>query len=214
MPATTKRQRSRRRTGRDSRAAIFQAAARKFAERGYDAAGVDRIAAMAGVNKAMLYYHFGSKLGLYLDILGNMFAAVGRRARAIADGPGTAESKLDAWIATVAEEAGERPWFPPIMLRELASSGQHLDPDTLGKMSAVIATIGDIIRQGQREGSFRKVDPLLVHFTITPAILFFFARQGVVARRRSASPVVAPISVDGFVRHVKATAWRMLRKDT
>ena len=39
-----------RRSMRDSRTAIFRAAAHEFAERGYDAAGTDRIAARARVN--------------------------------------------------------------------------------------------------------------------------------------------------------------------
>ena len=80
----------------DSQAALFRAAADEFAERGYDAAGVDRIAAAAGVNKAMLYYHFGSKRGVYMEILRDMFRAVAARARAVADGPGPAPEKLDA----------------------------------------------------------------------------------------------------------------------
>ena len=74
-----------RRPDRDSQAALFRAAAHEFAERGYEAGGVDRIAARARVNKAMLYYHYGSKLGLYTEILRDMFRAVGVRARAIAD---------------------------------------------------------------------------------------------------------------------------------
>jgi AcrR family transcriptional regulator len=116
---------------RDTQAAIFRAAADEFAERGYDAAGVDRIAARARVNKAMLYYHYGSKLGLYVGVLRDMFRAVGVRARGIADGPGPADQKLDSWIVTVVEEAAARPWFPPIMLREIASGGPHFDPETL-----------------------------------------------------------------------------------
>ena len=81
---------NKRRTPGDSRTAIFHAAAAEFSDRGYDAAGVDRIAARARVNKAMLYYHYQSKRGLYLEILRDMFRAVGARARAIADGTGTA----------------------------------------------------------------------------------------------------------------------------
>ena len=72
--------------GARSQAAIFRAAAHEFARRGYDAAGVDRIAARAHVNKAMLYYHYGSKQGLYVEVLRDMFRAVGARTRAIADG--------------------------------------------------------------------------------------------------------------------------------
>jgi AcrR family transcriptional regulator len=193
--------------------ALFRAAAREFAERGYEGAGVDRIAAKARLNKAMLYYHYGSKLALYLTVLGDMFQAVGARARGIADGPGNAEEKLYAWIATIAEEAGERPWFPPIMLREIASGGPHLDPVTLQRMNAVVATIRDIVLQGQRERRFRAVDPLFVHMTITPAILIFFARQAVVARRKAGTGVAAPIAQEDFLEHIRTTAFRMLRAD-
>src|SRR5688572_7235307 len=98
------------RAARDSRAAILRAADDEFSDRGYDAARVDRIAAAACLNKAMLYYHFGSKRNLYLEVLRDVFKAVAARARAIADGPGTALDKLDAWIATIVEEAGARPW--------------------------------------------------------------------------------------------------------
>ena len=109
-----------------SHAAIFKAAAEEFSERGFEAGGVDRIAAKARVNKAMLYYHFGSKRALYIEVLRDMFRAVSARARAIADGPGTAPEKLDRWVATIIQEAAARPWFPPIMLRELASGAPRL----------------------------------------------------------------------------------------
>src|SRR5262245_4644828 len=106
-----------RRSARDSKAAVIRAAALEFSERGSEAAGTDRIAARARLNKAMLYYHFGSKRDLYLEVVREMVATVNARARAIADGPGTAEQKLDRWIVAIVEEAGARPWFPPIMLQ-------------------------------------------------------------------------------------------------
>src|SRR5215212_8861182 len=109
-----------RRSSEASHAAIFAAAAAEFSERGFEAGGVDRIAWRAGVNKAMLYYHFGSKRALYVEVLRDMFRAVAARARAIADGPGSASDKLDTWIAAIVGEAAARPWFPPMMLRELA----------------------------------------------------------------------------------------------
>jgi AcrR family transcriptional regulator len=200
-------------SGRSSGAAIFAAAAHEFAARGYDAAGVDRIAAKARVNKAMIYYHYGSKLDLYVEVLRDMFRAVGARARAIADGPGGAEDKLDAWIAAIVEEAGARPWLPPIMLREIASGGTHLDSETVGMLNAVFVAVRDLIVQGQREGVFRDADPLLTHLTIMPAVLIFFARQRMVTRR-GANGVRAPRQVEQFVVHMQASARGMLRKIT
>jgi AcrR family transcriptional regulator len=204
----------------DSRAAVFKAAAVEFADRGYAAAGVDRIADRARVNKAMLYYHFGSKEGLYVEILRDMFRSVGARARAIADGAGTAEEKLDVWIATIVSEASARPWFPPIMLREIASGAPHFDAETIGMMEAVFRAVRDIIVQGQRDGAFRRVDPLLTHLTIMPAILIFFARQRVRLTRGRGKlgtaredGVAAPRGVEEFVKHMQACARGMLRRN-
>jgi AcrR family transcriptional regulator len=200
--------------GADAKTAILRAAALEFALRGYDAAGVDRIAAQAHVNKAMLYYHFGSKLKLYLGVLRDMFLAVGTRSRAIADGPGSAESKIDAWILTLVEEASARPWFPPIMLRELASGAAHIDDETFGVMNGVYLSVRDVITQGQQEGTFRPVDPLLTYLTILPSTLIFFARQRVVTKRRNTRGLAAAAlrDVDDFVRHMQETARAMLRR--
>jgi len=205
--ATTKK-----RSARDSRAALFRAAAVEFSARGYDAAGTDRIAARARVNKAMLYYHFGSKRDLYLEIVRDMIHTVGARARAIADGPGTAEQKIDVWIAAIVEEAAARPWFPPIMLRELASGAPHFDADTFQMMNDVFAAVRDVIAQGQQEGTFRDVDPLLTHLTIMPPILIFFVRQRVLAATKLTKGLGEPRQVDQFVRHMQASVRGMLRK--
>ena len=202
--------------GTQSQAAIFRAAAQEFAQRGYDAAGVDRIAAKARVNKAMIYYYFRSKQGLYVEVLRDMFRTVGARARAIADGQGQAEEKLDAWILTIVEEAADRPWFPPIMLRELASGGAHIDRETFGVLNGVYVAVRDVIVQGQREGTFREADPLLTYFTIMPAILIFFARQRVVARhkRTQGLAAAAPRHIDEFIPHMQASARAILRRQT
>ena len=204
----------RQRSAADSHAAIFAAAAEEFAERGFDGAGVDRIAARAKVNKAMLYYHFGSKRHLYLAILRHMFGAVGLRARAIADGPGTAPEKTDAWIAAIVEEGARRPWFPSMMLRELASGAPRFDPETFAMMNAVYAAVRDIILQGQREGRFRVVDPLLVHLTIMPAVLIFFARQRALAANNLTQGLGEPRALDQFVAHMQDVMRRTLRSDS
>ncbi len=201
-----------RRLTRDSRTAIFRAAAHEFAERGYEAAGTDRIASRARVNKAMLYYHFGSKGELYSEIVRDMVGAVGARVREVADGQGSAAEKIDAWISALVEEAAARPWFPPIMLRELAARAPHFDAATFQMMNAVLAGVADVIAQGKREGTFRDVDPLLTHLSIMPPILIFFARQRVLASRTLRGGLAEPRALDQFVRHMQASARGMLLK--
>lgn len=203
-----------RRSDLDSRQRLFHAAAAEFAARGFEAAGVDRIAAKARINKAMLYYHFGSKLELYVDVLRDMFRAVGGRARALADGPGAAVEKMDAWIVAFVEEASSRPWFPPIMLRELASGIPHFDDETLKLMGGVYGAVRDIIAQGRREGAFRDADPLLTHLTIMPAVLAYFVRETAIAARPTAAlPLAESRSRDEFIRHMQQTVRGMLRRE-
>ena len=48
---------------------ILEAAKQEFAAHGLAGARVDRIAAKAGANKRMLYYHVGKKDVLYLAVL-------------------------------------------------------------------------------------------------------------------------------------------------
>jgi AcrR family transcriptional regulator len=53
----------------NSQKKIFDAAEIEFAEKGYDGARVDEIARRAGVNKALLYYHFRSKENLLKELI-------------------------------------------------------------------------------------------------------------------------------------------------
>jgi AcrR family transcriptional regulator len=51
------------------RALILSAAARLFAERGYDGTTLDQVASASGVTKPILYRHFDSKQQLYMALL-------------------------------------------------------------------------------------------------------------------------------------------------
>src|SRR5437867_7995899 len=59
-----------------SRAAILKAAVREFAQEGVAGARTDAIARAAGVNKALLYYYFEGKEGLYRAVLDQVFGGV------------------------------------------------------------------------------------------------------------------------------------------
>jgi hypothetical protein len=101
-----------------------------------------------------------------------------------------------------------------MMLRELASGAPRFDPETFAMMNAVYAAVRDIILQGQREGRFRVVDPLLVHLTIMPAVLIFFARQRALAANNLTQGLGEPRALDQFVAHMQDVMRRTLRSDS
>lgn len=55
-----------------TRAVLLRAAAAAFADRGYEGASVDAIAASEGLSKGAVYAHFPSKLELYLEVVRNL----------------------------------------------------------------------------------------------------------------------------------------------
>jgi AcrR family transcriptional regulator len=59
----------RRRDAAATRAAILEAATRRFATHGYERAGVREIAADAGVTAALVNRYFGSKEGLFAEVI-------------------------------------------------------------------------------------------------------------------------------------------------
>lgn len=56
-------------TGAERQRSILEAATEVFAQRGYDGARIDEIAAAAGVSKALIYEHFPGKRELYAQIM-------------------------------------------------------------------------------------------------------------------------------------------------
>lgn len=53
----------------DPRAALLEAGARLFTERGFDGVSIEDIAAEAGLAKGLLYYYFVNKRALYVEIV-------------------------------------------------------------------------------------------------------------------------------------------------
>lgn len=195
----------------NTRGLIFAAAAAEFSSRGFDGASVDAIAAAAHVNKAMLYYHFGSKLGLYREIVRDMLRAVGGHVTAIAQGPGTPPQKIAAFVQTLAAQKDARPWFPPLMLREMSAGAPHLDADTLSLMRAIFGAFGAILDAGVASGEFRRVHPVLAYMSILGPMMMNAVRERAAAQHgRLNLPLFVPVPPHELVSHMQHTALRML----
>jgi AcrR family transcriptional regulator len=196
---------ARRRDAAATRDALLAAGTELFAERGYDGVPVAAIADKAGVNKAMINYHFGGKRNLYLAIVSATFAEIVAGVERLADSPRPAPEVLRELVATVGEMVTRRhPYFCTMMLREVVAGGKHLEPELIDKPVRMLGAVQRIVARGVREGDFRPVDPLLTHLSLVGSLVFFFAtapfRERVLASRR---PAVKPPDAAAYVKHIQ-----------
>jgi AcrR family transcriptional regulator len=196
---------------RDSRAAVFTAAAELFSARGFDGVGVDDIAHAARLNKAMIYYHFADKLDLYRQIVRDMLTSVGLTVTEIASSTMPADQRLAAFVASFVHMADERPWFPPLMLREISEGAPRLDPDALALMKTVFQAFARILADGQHAGLFRSINPVLAYMSTLGPLLLNAARERAAARPgRIDLPMFADVPHSELITHMQQAALRLL----
>lgn len=176
---------------------------------------MDEIAAKAKVNKAMIYYHFKSKRGLYLEVLRGVFEAVGERTAAIAASERDPRQKIGDFIKAIDEVATARPYLPPIMAREMAGGARHLDVEILHLLARIFRNLAAILGEGAAKGLFRPFDPALAYFTFISPLIFF--RVAAPLRAAMAKHQILPVehlAPDLFVGQLLENALRILAPST
>jgi len=187
-----------------SRQRILAAATAEFATRGFDGTTVDRIAARARLNKAMIYYHFHSKKHLYSTVLRSIFTTMGDGLTAIASSNAAPADKLDRFVAAFVIEGQAHAHVAPIMLREIAEGGRRLDEETYTVMSRVVRAMTGIITEGRAAGQFSPVDPILLYFTtVWPVVVYLATTPIRNAIARVAQFDVSRLDPERFIAHLQ-----------
>jgi len=158
---------------------ILRAALTEFSSQGFSGARVERIARKAKVNKAMIFYHFGSKRGLFQTILQETLAEIFR--------------ELGPVISTMQEPATFLEAFPRIYIRHFSRRPERIRLIGLLVMQepqALIAELKEIVERPplaqlrplvwqslarwHSEGKLREADPRQVMLSVVGLSLFSF----------------------------------------
>jgi TetR/AcrR family transcriptional regulator len=197
-----------------TREALMAAGSEQFAAQGYDGVSVETIATRAGVNKAMINYHFGGKRGLYRSILTSTFDEVGTAVRGLAASGQRAHLVIARFLELIAEIAStRRPAFPALFLRE-ALSADRLDREVIPRVGVIVGTLMEVVARGVREGSLRPVDPFCAYFIFMAPMSLFISTEPL--RRRAHEEGLlpfAPPSQQTFARQLKDTVLRGMCTD-
>lgn len=130
---------------------ILETAGRLFAASGFAETSSKAIAARAGVDLASINYHFGSRGGLYQEVLAEahrrLISMEALRELTAASLP--ARAKLKKVIESMVEAAaGQKSWHTRVLGRELLSPSSHLQilqqNEVFPKFRLMLGIISDI----------------------------------------------------------------------
>lgn len=191
--------RTERRNSGGTRAAILKAAERIYAESGLAGARTDAIAATAGVNKALLYYYFKSKEGLYQAVIGSQLREFGRQVEKVLSAEGPAGPILLRYVSYHFDFIGTHPCYPRIFQRMMMEGDRTLERMVREHSTPLMKMLVALLARGMKSGEFRSLDPehtlvsiagLTAHyFNIAPAIRAITGKdpysKGNLAKRKS-----------------------------
>jgi len=163
-----------------SQATILAAARDEFADYGLGGARMDRIAERAGLNKRLIYYYFEDKEQLFRAVLEQAYLHIREEERKL--------NLLDLQPSAAVRRLVEFTWQyyldHPEFLTLLNSANlhraRHLDgSERVREMnSPLIATLGEILERGRKEGTFRGgIDPVQLYVSIAGLSYFYLSNN-------------------------------------
>jgi AcrR family transcriptional regulator len=155
----------------DKRNSILTAAEELFSELGYEGTSTRQIAKEAGANMSMISYYFGSKEGVFLEIMNRRLENFKAELTVIDEYKISQMEKLFKVIEGYARRILSNISFHKMMHRELSLAQR---PEMYCKlkdaMCGNLRVIEKIIHDGVTEGSFRSVDIRMLIATIMGTI--------------------------------------------
>ena len=145
---------------------ILDAATAEFALHGLGGARLERIIANTHTSKRMVYYHFGSKDGLYQAVLEHVNTATRFRDDTFDPDIGTPLEALARFVDNVFESMSERPDFVRLLTFENLSGATYVKASKLiAKLNQRgITQMQSLLARGQADGTIRQdIVPLDVY---------------------------------------------------
>jgi TetR/AcrR family transcriptional regulator len=161
-----------------TREKILRAAVREFSVHGLSGARTDAIAESAGANKALLYYYFKSKKGLYAAALQDVSAKVSQQALAALDPTYSAGERLLRSALNHFDRIITQNEFQSLMQQEMV----RFNRDESGELPVLfqmafkplMERLQEAVHEGVKSGELCDVDYLQMIYSIFGANVFYF----------------------------------------
>lgn len=161
--------------------AIVEAAIRLFSQAGFDGVSMRSIAAAAGVSKANIYHHFGSKQALYQAIIQQSAAELSVLVEGLEESDGELEVSISEFAEAHLKHLLSNELTSRLMLREAFSrDGRRNKMMADQVVGGIFQRMLSIFSVAQQAGVLRAdLDPALCATLLMGCDIFFFQAQGV-----------------------------------
>jgi AcrR family transcriptional regulator len=158
-----------------AREGLLRAARELMTEKGLPAVTVREIAERAGVQPALVNYHFGGKEGLLRSVLASVSEEMAQRIREVTTGVGSIEERLRELLHGVVEALTANPYAPRLMVEQVLFADDSVIDDFVERFARPnLAAIHSLLADGLTRGILRRVDSrFLVPFMFGPCLFLF-----------------------------------------
>ena len=164
------------RDGRDAREKLLGAGTTLFASKGFAGVSIRELATTAGVNSALISYHFGGKKGLYEAVITAQYESVIGKFEAIAASRATPEEKIRMYAEIIRRNhTEEQPLMARLIQGELTSPTSCLEKVVQKYTARITQIVTGVLKEGMESGCFRKdIDPIFAALSLAGMINFYF----------------------------------------
>lgn len=142
-----------------TRSSIIAAARTLFAERGLEGASVREVAEAAGVNNAMIYYHFADKVDLYRAVLADSFTEFDRIwEHEVFSTSAPARAKIQKYVEELIRFQHDNEEIRRILSMEFAFCGKNIKWLADNFFNHSYEKLAAILKEGVKKGELKKVD--------------------------------------------------------
>lgn len=165
--------RTRPRDPEKTRRRLLDAARQLFVRHGFAGASLDAITQLAGVNKALVRYHFGGKRGLYNQVFLEGLTAAQERLDELAAASGPATERLEHLVEAFAGFYAARPDLVMLLTREQMEGATRLEAEVIAALLRFSETTRKLLGDGIAAGRLRQLDAHHVHLALAGSLIFF-----------------------------------------
>ena len=195
-----------------TRDTILAAATKVFARYGYDGGSIEKISNAAKSVDRMIYYYFGNKEGLFIEVLENAYRRMNDAELKLKLDTDRPIDGLNAVIAFVLSYYRKNPEFISLLNLENLQRGKHIAKSQRAReySSPAIAIVSQLLQHGAEQGQFRRdVSARNVYLLILATAYFYMSNRYTLSAFLGEN-LQAPASIEAWQSFISSTVMRLV----